>query len=393
MFPRYYSIYRTITLLFFNIVSKQSVTIWSCCIYLFQKAIYLKASQTFWVPVGGSVTFVDLNFTENAQFHVGRWYIVDNACDWTHFTSAKCKLCEVDYDAEDSHKINRYALSKYYEGTFNHTCNLTALHLYNITTETPKTYKFVKERTSNKTYLYYLNITTCRNSPHQTSSLAPITAKHTNTEHTSFIVPVIIFVVIALVAGCLYYRYTHKPFTPLVLNLCFTIITLHTCFASNVTDIYITENITTLGSNVNLLTPDTISCKLQNWSAQNSQDVNCPTELCNSSNNDVESIVKCPEYNQYTCNDTSLYLYNISNSTVTTYILSSYNSCDSQYTNTSYNVLIVHLPKLVSIAEKYTDTKHITIVPVIISVVMALIAGYLYYRHTHKPFRPLVLLS
>ncbi|QQL09817.1 RL11 Family [Baboon cytomegalovirus] len=200
-------------------LSKPSVTIWFCYIYLWKKTTCVKDSQTFWVPVGGSVTFVDLNVTENTQFHVGRWYIAGHNCNLMLLKPIECKLCEVDYDAQDGHKINQYTLSKYYKETFNHTCNLTTLHLYNITTETPTTYKFVKEKTSNQTYFYYLNITTCRNSPHQTSSLAPITEKHTNTEHATFIVPVIISVVIALVAGCLYYRYTKKknPFTPPVL--------------------------------------------------------------------------------------------------------------------------------------------------------------------------------
>ncbi len=146
MSPRYNSIYRTITLLFCNIFSKQSTAIWSCCIYFFHKATCLKVSQAFWVPIGGTVTFIDLNVTENTQFNMGVWYIVNDHCNWMEFKPIMCKLCEVDYNAEENHQITQYPPSSYYKETFNHTCNLTSMYLYNITEQTPTTFKFVKKK-------------------------------------------------------------------------------------------------------------------------------------------------------------------------------------------------------------------------------------------------------
>ncbi|QQL09641.1 RL11 Family [Baboon cytomegalovirus] len=185
-------------------------------------------------------------------------------------------------------------------------------------------------------------------------------------------------------------------------NLCkkhSTLILLPTCLASNLTVIYITKNITTVfGGNVSLLTPDNIPFQLQRWYAENPQDQNCPTaELCRQSHNDLVELTlfnyKCPQSDHYTCNETGLYLYDISNTTAATYILSQYNGNGSKHIdmrNITHNVIIVDSPPLssVPIATKYSHNKSKTIIVLVVLcvIVTLMIAGCLCYRTKTQRF-------
>ncbi len=174
---------------------------------------------------------------------------------------------------------------------------------------------------------------------------------------------------------------------------------LPTCLASNKAVIYITKNITTVfEGNVSLLTPDNIPFQFQTWFAKNPQDQNCPTaQLCKQSHKDLVELTrfdnKCPQSDHYTCNDTGLYLYDISNTTAATYILSQYNGNDSKHIdirNITHNVIIVNSipPSSVLVATKYTDTKNRTIIVLVVicAIVTLMIAGCLCYRTKTQRF-------
>ncbi len=179
---------------------------------------------------------------------------------------------------------------------------------------------------------------------------------------------------------------------PTYCNLCFTLIPLQTC--PNLIVNNITKNgTTTFERNVSLTQYNTLfdsnACYTENKCE------NCSTYLCDILNNTDLNITmipsRCPQSGNYTCDKTGLYFYDTYN--ITTYILAQCDmTCNINTKNT--NLILFNLSQSVLIAEKHTNTKHATFtVPVIISVVIALIASCLYYRYTHKPFTALVLLS
>ncbi|AEV80356.1 membrane protein RL11B [Cercopithecine betaherpesvirus 5] len=139
---------------------------------LYLDTTHTTALQQFWVPVGGRVTLMDYNTN---HYKTKTWYFYYYQCySASQSQNGFCKLCEVLYP-KTSH-VN-HKLFYGYTNIFNYTCNTTTLHIYNITTQTPTTYKLVKEyyQQTQKTTYYHLNITSTTTKTTRITQTTPIT--------------------------------------------------------------------------------------------------------------------------------------------------------------------------------------------------------------------------
>ncbi|AEV80540.1 membrane protein RL11C [Cercopithecine betaherpesvirus 5] len=129
--------------------------IWLYAIYLFNTVDYLEADlQTYHTQVGSSITFVDLE--DITLFSGGEWWLQNPLC---HKTKGYCRLCRINYKTSND-PIVEYKLINPLADLFNHTCNKTALHIYNISIYAANTtYRLLKtDGKKNSTTYYYLTV-------------------------------------------------------------------------------------------------------------------------------------------------------------------------------------------------------------------------------------------
>ncbi|QQL09815.1 RL11 Family [Baboon cytomegalovirus] len=108
--------------------------------YLLQST---KNSQTC-TPVGDSATF-SVNSTNTVKVE---WFFQNGLC-----STGFCTLCSINYLA-DHNPVNKHELQHSILHMFNHTCNRTALHIYNITIQN-KEMRFKLVQTTSNYYSTY----------------------------------------------------------------------------------------------------------------------------------------------------------------------------------------------------------------------------------------------
>ncbi|QQL09638.1 RL11 Family [Baboon cytomegalovirus] len=198
------------------------------------------------VKVGDNVTLQDTPLPGERPFQK-TWYL-NTRCsrDGIYYLTLGSQLCTIMYSP---HTITSTNACKQF---ITYTCESDGLHLYNITTQTPKSYTLQKTTISGlakTTYYFYLNITdktrskpteTTKRRTHPTTTPTKCTqvnqhlTHHTTKQHingsmslsneehalrlqssnTATATPIIVTVSIVIVMTCfwyLYYRYKHRP--------------------------------------------------------------------------------------------------------------------------------------------------------------------------------------
>ncbi|QQL09816.1 RL11 Family [Baboon cytomegalovirus] len=180
------------------------------------------------------------------------------------------------------------------------------------------------------------------------------------------------------------------------------LINMHSIYIPSIT----INKTVTVGSNVTLELPDNVTFMSHVYYVKPLQGGLCShtlKRLCNVGQNmqkrDYRAQHQCMPTN-YTCTNVHLRIYNILDYGPTTYLLMQQGNLNGTKRNTTYHIRVIsstpspshqkHLTtplSVVPIVDKYTNTKHTTIIiPIVLGVIAItlMITGYLYYRIKRK---------
>ncbi|AEQ32086.1 hypothetical protein KM472_gp009 [Cynomolgus macaque cytomegalovirus strain Ottawa] len=129
-------------------------------------------THNYSVPAGNDVTLVD--FLNTTGFRDGTWYFTksEGHCQEMSALANRRQLCRLYYHTREHHTIQ---LIKACKDVFQYSCNMTALHIHNITEFTPVDYSLTKiyNNGTTTTQYYHLQISFSTTSTPKSTTVIP----------------------------------------------------------------------------------------------------------------------------------------------------------------------------------------------------------------------------
>ncbi|QQL10153.1 Ja06 [Japanese cytomegalovirus] len=115
-------------------------------------------THNYSVPAGNGVTLVDfLNST--TDFRDGTWFFTksEGRCEAMSSLANRRKLCKLYYHVQEHNQVQLIPACR---ELFKYSCNMTALHIHNVTDFTPTDYSLAKvyDNGTTTTQYYHLQI-------------------------------------------------------------------------------------------------------------------------------------------------------------------------------------------------------------------------------------------